>query len=141
MINHKTLVFLILLSLQSAPATAADAALSAAYLAGRWSESGKEGCSSARAGYVIFRDNRTVEAGNGDVISAVGFWELGDDQVTVHLLVSPSAGGGGGHPFYQQRYYYQYMSPHIISLQQDSFQFTHDTGAAAGKTKTLTRCP
>ena len=141
MINHKTLVFVILLSLQSATATAADAALSATYLAGKWSEGGKEGCNSERASYVIFENNRTLLAGNGEVISAVGFWELGDDQVTVHLLVSPSAGGGGGHPFYQQRYYYQYMSPKVISLQPDSFEFTHDTGAAAGKTKTLTRCP
>jgi hypothetical protein len=141
MINHKTLVFLSLILLQSATATAADAALSAAYLAGKWSESGKEGCSAERAGYVTFDNNGTLVAGNGEAISAVGFWELGDDQVTVHLLVSPSAGGGGGHPFYQQRYYYQYMSPHIISVQSDSFEFTHDTGAAAGKAKTLTRCP
>ena len=59
--------------------------------------------------------------------------------MTVHLLVSPGS-GGGGHPFHQQRYYYQYMSPQILAIQADSFDYTQDTGAEAGEKKTLTRC-
>jgi len=138
----KTIAFFIALTLQGATSLAAEAVLSSDYLQGKWSEGGKQGCASERAGYVIFHNNRTLEAGYGQTVSAVGFWELGEGTVTLHLLVSPSTTttSGGGHPFYQQRYYYQYMSPKMLSLQADSFEYTHDTGAQAGEKTTLTRC-
>ena len=140
MTHIKTVLFLVVLSIQSATvAVAADAALSASYLEGKWSDSGKQGCTSEHASYVIFHGNRTVQAGQGKSVSAVGFWEMADDTVILHLLVSPST-GEGRHPFYQQSYYYQYMSPKILSIQPDSFDFTRDTGVQAGKKETLTRC-
>jgi hypothetical protein len=140
MTHIKTVLFLIVLSIQSATvAVAADATLSASYLEGKWSESGKQGCTSEHAGYVTFNNNRTLQAGQGKSVSAVGFWDLADDTVIVHLLVSPST-GEGRHPFYQQSYYYQYMAPKMLSIQSDSFDYTHDTGAQAGKKETLTRC-
>ena len=51
--------------------------------------------------------------------------------MTLHMLGSPS--GGGVHPFYHQRYYYQYLSPKLLGLQADSFEYTPDTGAQAGE--------
>lgn len=139
MTGIKTAFFFIVLTLQGATSLAAEAVLSSDYLQGKWSESGKQGCTGDLAGYVIFNNNRTLEAGHGQTVSAVGFWELGEGNVTLHLLVSP-ASGGGGHPFYQKRYHYQYMSPKMLSLQADSFDYTHDTGVQAGEKRTLTRC-
>jgi hypothetical protein len=138
MTHIKTVLFFLVLAFQGTTLLAAEAVLSSDYLQGKWSESGKQGCTSDRAGYVIFNNNRTLEAGYGNMVSAVGFWELGEDTLTVHLLVSPA--GGGGHPFYQKRYYYEYMSPKILSLKSDSLDYTRDTGAQAGAKQTLTRC-
>jgi len=139
MTHIKTVLFFIVLTLHGATSLAGEAVLSSDYLQGKWSESGKQGCTSDHAGYVIFRNNRTLETGHGQTVSAVGFWELGDDTVTLHLLVSPTT-GGAAHPFYQARYYYQYMSPKMLNMRSDGFDYTHDTAAQAGEKKTLTRC-
>ena len=139
MTQLKTVLFFMVFTLQASVSFAAEMVLSGDYLQGKWSESGKQGCSSESASYVLFHNNRTLEAGRGQTVGAVGFWELGNGTLTLHLLVSP-ARGGGGHPFYQKRYYYQYMSPQMLSLQADSFDYTHDTGVQAGEKRTLTRC-
>ena len=136
----KTALFLIASTLQATNSFAAQAVISAEYLEGKWSESGTQGCASDQAAYVIFNENRTLQAGNGKKISAVGFWEPGEDTVILHLLMSPSGVGSSGHPFYQKRYYYQYMSPKMLSIQADKFQYTFDTGVQAGEKRTLTRC-
>jgi len=135
----KTVLLVIALMLQAATSLAAEAVLSGDYLLGKWSEGGKQGCTSEIADYVIFHNNRTLEAGHGQTVNAVGFWELREGTVTLHLLISP-ASGGGGHPFYQKRYYYQYMSPKMLSINSDSFDYTHDTAVQAGDKRTLTRC-
>ena len=139
MTHIKTLLFLIVLSLQGTASVAAAAQLSASYLEGRWSMGGKEGCSADHDLYVIFHRNGTLEAGRGELVRAVGFWELGDAAVNLHLLVTPSS-AAAQHPFYQSRYYYQYMSPKILAMRADSFNYTSDGGTEAGKQKTLTRC-
>lgn len=139
MTYRKTPLFLILSMLQAATSLAAETVLSGDYLQGKWSESGTQGCTSDQASYVIFSNNRTLQAGHGKTVSAVGFWELAEGTVKLHLLVRPSS-GGGGHPFYQRRYYYQHMSPKMLSIESDKFDYTHDTGVQAGEKRTLTRC-
>lgn len=139
MTHTKALMFLIVLLLQSTASLAAEVKLTGNYLEGKWSEQGKEGCTSVTANYVTFHNDHTLAAGQGDAVRAVGFWEPGDGTVILHLLVSPGT-GTALHPFYQQRYYYQYMSPKILAMQPNSFDFTQDTGAGAGTIKTLTRC-
>jgi hypothetical protein len=61
----KTVLLFIVLSLQGATSFAAEAVLSADYLKGKWSDGGKEGCTSDLAGYVIFHNNHMVQAGTG----------------------------------------------------------------------------
>jgi len=139
MTTIRSALLVIVLTLQAATSLAAEAVLSSGYLQGKWSESGAQGCTSDHAGYVMFHNNRTLEAGHGQTVKAVGFWELGEGTLTLHLLVSP-AGGRTAHPFYQQRYHYQYLSPKMLSLQADSFDYTHDTGVQSGEKRTLTRC-
>ena len=140
MIRVKTIVFFVILSLQGTTSFAAEAVLSGDYLEGVWSDSGKEGCTSDQAGYVSFNNDHTVRVGQGKSVSALGFWELGDDTVIMHLLVSPKR-GGERHPFYQERYYYQYMIPKVLRVQPDSFDYTLDfVDAQVGEKKTLTRC-
>ena len=139
MILFKSALFLILSTLLATNSFATPGVLSGDYLEGKWSESGTQGCTSDQASYVIFNSNQTLQAGQGKKITAVGFWEPGDDTVILHLLISPT-GVGGGHPFYQKRYYYQYMSPKLLSRQADKFEYTLDSGAQAGEKRTLTRC-
>lgn len=139
MTNMKSVLTGLALLLPMTTPGAAEVTLSADYLQGRWSTGGEQGCQSEQVSYVDFHSNHTLEAGKGDAVTTVGFWQLDDDRVVLHLLVSPSP-GREGHPFFQQRYYYQYMSPTILALKADSIDYTHDTGAEAGKTKTVTRC-
>ena len=139
MIQFKSALFFVLSLLSATNSFAAPAVVSGDYLEGKWSESGTQGCTSDQATYVIFNSNRTLQAGHGKKISAVGFWEPGDDVVILHLLVSPS-GVGGGHPFYQKKYYYQYMAPRLLSMQADKFEYTFDSGRQVGEKRTLTRC-
>lgn len=139
MSNYKLLPAFLVLALQSANAFSAEGTLSNEYLQGKWTSGGKDACTSGNASYVIFHQNHTLEAGRGGSVSTVGFWELADEQVLLHLLVAPSP-GREAHPFYQGRYYYQHMSPKVLGMQADSIEFTHDTGALSGQAQTLTRC-
>ena len=135
----KTVLLFIVLSLQGTTSFAAEAALSSDYLERKWSNGGKEGCTSDLAGYVIFHNNRVVQAGIGKSVRAVGFWELSDDTVIMHLLVSPR-NRKKEHPFYQEKYHYQYMAPKILRIQSDNFDYTIESAAQAGEKKMLTRC-
>jgi hypothetical protein len=132
------LVFIALVS-QAGIAFAAEKALSDEYLKGRWTTDGKAGCTSDQATYVVFDTNHTLQAGKGESVSTVGFWQIGGDRVIVHLLVSPEP-GREAHPFFQQNYHYQYMSPKILAIRSDGIDYTYDTGVEAGNKRTLTRC-
>lgn len=139
MMRNKTGLFSIVLLLQSAVTIAAEPKISADFLEGKWSNYGKEGCTSELATFITFRKNQTLEAGKGKSVRAVGFWESNGDNITLHILVSPGS-KTQPHPFYQGRYYYQHFAPRILTVNSDTLEYAEDTGAAAAETQVLTRC-
>jgi len=134
--NIRKLLFLIIPTVLSMPSLAADVRLSQEYLGGKWSSDGKEGCSSIVADYVTFHGNGTLEAGNGAVPKAVGFWTAKGDEITVHLLVAPNE-ADTSNVFYRGRYTYSYLTANVLETRQGAFDMiTGTTGDMVRKTWT-----
>ena len=139
--NYRKLFFTaVVLSFQSAAAFAGDALVSPDYLQGKWGLDGKESCASATSKYVLFRNNGTVEVGRGDQVTRVGFWKITSDNTIVgHTLTAPTH-HEDYHPFFRDSYRYEYMSPQVVSTEQDAFSVIIGSDLEK-KTVTLTRCP
>ena len=135
----KAILIFIFSILQITTLYAAENVFSSDYLLGKWSSGGKAGCASDQATHVVFHDNHTLKAGQGKTVSTVGFWNVVQDRIILHLLVAPSS-TQDAHPFFQQSYHYQYMAPTVLGAKADSIDFTHDIGVDARQSKTLTRC-
>jgi hypothetical protein len=134
----KVFVTAIVLSFHSA-AFADGGQVTADYLAGKWSLDGKEGCSTTASKYVLFRENGTAEVGRGDQATRVGFWKIANNTIIGHTLTAPTQ-REDYHPFFRDSYRYEYMSPQIVSAEQDVLSVT--VGSDLEKeTFTLTRCP
>lgn len=124
---------------QGAVAIAESVSLSAAYLQGLWSLDGKEGCTSEAARHVLFRDNGTLEISRGKQASRVGFWEIANDNTIIgHTLSAPSQ-HEEYHPFFRNTYRYEYMSPQVVTVEQDSFTVMVGTDLEK-ENYTLIRC-
>jgi hypothetical protein len=128
---------LVLLSLHIPATLAQDAKLSPAYLVGKWSFGGSEGCASSD--YALLRENGTLELGAGKTAGMAGFWELSNDTITLHMLVKPRS-VLTQHPLYQDSYYYQYRSAQVLNTRPDTFDINVGVPQAAGTQYTLTRC-
>jgi hypothetical protein len=128
---------LVLLSLLTPLSLAQQSELSPEYLAGIWSLAGPQGCEGRSADYALFRENGTLELGTAGKPRAAGFWEINNDAVIVHLLVSPS--GDQTHSFYQSSYFYQYRTARVLSLRANVFS-VRIGGSDQGEELTLTRC-
>lgn len=128
---------LILLSMHIPTTLAQEARLSPGYLAGTWSLGGSEACGSGD--YVVFRDNGTLEIGRGKTAAVAGFWELNNDAIILHMLVSPQ-GEQGPHPFYQSSYFYQYRSAQVLGTRADAFDVSVGAQQAPGQQYILSRC-
>ena len=135
----KVVLTFIFTILQITTSYAAEDAISGDYLLGKWSSGGKAGCASDMATHVVFHNNHTLESGQGKTVGTVGYWDVAQNRVILHLLVAPSQ-TRDAHPFFQQSYHYQYMAPTVVGVKADSFDFTHDIGVDAGNRRTLTRC-
>jgi len=131
------LALLVLLSMPIPTTLAQDASLSPDYLAGTWSLGGSESCGSGD--YVVLRSNGTLEMGRGKTAAVAGFWELNNDAIILHMLVSPQ-GEQGLHPFYQSSYFYQYRSAQVLGTRADAFDVSVGAQQAPGQQYTLSRC-
>jgi len=131
------LALLVLLSLHIPATLAQEARLSPDYLAGTWSLGGSDACGSGD--YVVFRANGTLELGRGKNAGVAGFWELNNDTLILHMLVSPQ-GEHGLHPFYQSSYFYQYRSARVLDTRADAFDVSVGAQQAPGQQYTLSRC-
>ena len=128
-----------LLSFESLAAGAGNTQISPDYLQGKWSLDGKDGCTSDASKYVLFRNNGTVEVGQGSRVTRVGFWKMTSDNTIVgHTLTSPTH-HEDYHPFFRDSYRYEYMSPQVVSAEQDTFSVTIGSDLEK-KTVTLVRC-
>jgi hypothetical protein len=132
-------VLMFLFAFFAADGSAAELKVSPDYLEGKWVLGEKQSCGSAEADYVIMRRNGTVEMGQGEKVRILGFWELNNDTLTLHMLVSPK-GTKTQNPFYRESYRYQYIAAQVLETRQDSFDVFTGTSVEGGK-QTLTRCP
>jgi hypothetical protein len=135
----KPFMFMFLLAFLVTDARAADVKMSAEYLEGRWVLGEKQACGSGDAGYLLVRKNGTVEMGKGGSARMVGFWKLDNDNLTLHMLVSPQA-GGEQNPFYRQSYQYQYVTAKVVEMKPDAFGVIVSTNIEAG-IQIVSRCP
>jgi hypothetical protein len=70
-----------------APATAVSAAtLSPEYLEGRWTTGTVEDCARAEHEQTVFRKDGTFATEHGGKALAVGFWQVDDDRIEMHIL-------------------------------------------------------
>lgn len=130
------------LALQSVFSHGDEAAvLSPVYLQGTWSLDGKEGCGAGSARYVLFRNNGTLEVGQGAQAQRVGFWRIINDAIVANTLTAPNV-TEEYHPFFRDSYRYEYVAPRVVKTGAESF--TIEIGSDLEKEKQqveLTRCP
>ena len=136
--NVRRLLFLAIFTLFGTPSFAADVTLTPEYLSGKWSMGGKEGCESGAAGYVIFHGNGTMEAGREATPMSVGFWSAKDDEIMMHMLVSP-AKSDESNVFYRGKYSYSYLGANVLETRQGAFDIMMGTSIDMVR-ETMTKC-
>ena len=132
-------VLMFLLAFLASGGHAAEVKVSSAYLEGKWVLGEKQACGSGDAEYLLMRRNGTVEMGKGGSARIVGFWEVNNDDLTLHMLVSPET-VTGQNPFYRESYRYQYVTAKVVEMKPDAFGVIVTTNVEAG-IQTLSRCP
>jgi len=137
--SKKPFIFTFLLAVITAGTSAMDAKVSPDYLQGEWVLGEKQDCKSVNAKYLMMRKNGTLEMREGGLAKMVGFWELDNDNLTLHMLVSPGT-STGENPFYRDSYRYQYVTAKVVETKSDAFGVIIATNVDAG-IQTLSRCP
>jgi len=135
----RSFILMFLIAFFATGSRAAEVKVTADYLEGKWILGEKQACESSDADYLIMRGNGTVEMGKGAAARIVGFWELDNDNLTLHMLVSPKT-AKGQNPFYRESYHYQYITAKVIETKPDAFGVIVSTNVEAG-VQMLTRCP
>ena len=115
--------------------------LSADYLYGRWVID-EQNCSSPDSEYFEFRKNGTFESTRRGETEIVGFWELNEDILKLHMVTSPAffddihralVGFKGQYNYFQVRMV-------IFNTDQNSFEAFGVLGDEI-KRATAERCP
>jgi hypothetical protein len=132
-------VLMFLFAFFAANGSAAEVKVSSEYLEGKWVFGEKQGCGSSEADYMIMHKNGTVEMGQGETVRILGFWDLDNATLTMHMLVSPK-GTKVRNPFYGDSYRYQYITAQVLETRPDAFGVILGMNVEAG-VQTLTRCP
>ena len=79
-----------------------------------------------------------MDAGEGAVPKAVGFWSIKDDEIIVNLLVAPQE-SDTSNVFYRGRYTYSYLTAKVLETRQGAFDMISEITGDMTK-KTLTKC-
>ena len=134
----KQVILLAITTLLSGIALATDVALVPLDLGGKWVWGEKKDCESGVAQYMTFSDNGTIELGKGYAPTAVGFWTLKDNTISIHILVTPGE-TDDSNVFYKGRYTYSYATAEILEASEGLIEIiTGTTGDT--KRSTLTKC-
>jgi hypothetical protein len=131
---------LVVLSVFWAPwANAGD--LSADYLRGRWVID-EQNCSSSKSEYLEFRKNGTFESTRTGKAEIVGFWELAEGTVTLHMVTSPAffVDLDKGLREHEGAYHYFLASLVIFNTQDTGFEAVGMIGSQVKRVKAA-RCP
>jgi len=141
MICKRAVVVFTLAAMQSAASFAGEVTISPEYFHGMWSLGGKAGCGSSNVDYVLFRQNGTLEVGQGGRVHRIGFWTTVNDTLVANTLTAPLE-TEESHPFFGDSYRYEYVAPKIVGAEQDTFTVSIGSDLEKEKRKaTLTRCP
>ncbi len=134
------IIAIAVLSFHNAAAVTGGTPLSVDYLLGAWSLDGKEACGSADYRYVQMKKNGTLEVGQGNHVTRVGFWNImNEDIIVAHTLRAPTQ-GEEYHPFLRDTFRYERMAAQVLSIEPDAFSIS--VGSDLDKQGfTLTRCP
>jgi hypothetical protein len=137
--TNRPIVLIFLIAFSATDGSASEVKVSPEYLAGKWVLGEKQACGSTQTTYIIIRGNGTLEIGRDATARAVGFWELDDDALTVHMLVSPGS-TEARNPFYRENYGYQYLTAKVLEAQENTFKVISSRNVEAGA-QMLSRCP
>ena len=99
----------------------AEAAVGKDYLVGTWSLEGSDRCQVAGAEHAEFRADDTMTLGRGGPADAVGFFEISDKRLDLHLVASPHR-ISVELPEHAGRYDYGHLAVFVFDAEQDSFE-------------------
>ena len=138
--NIKVAAFVVLV-FQSVVSHAGEITIPADYLYGRWSFDGKAGCGSSEAGYVLIRENGTLEVGRSGQVNRIGFWRVSGDTIVANTLTKPTE-RDPYNPFFGDTYRYEYVTRRVVKADRDSFTVVMGSDLEKQKRQlVLTRCP
>jgi hypothetical protein len=121
--------------------TAAEAAtLSADYLVGRWTTGGVDACTRAEHERTVFRADGTFATERGGKAVAVGFWQVEDDRLDLHVLASPAAIEPGLQEHVDGGYGYVRIKALTFDLAEDAFRMVQSAGGEL-QGLNVVRCP
>ena len=98
----------------------AETTLGTDYLVGKWSLEGGDRCQAVGAEHIEFRADDTLTLGRGGPADAVGFVELSDNRLDLHLVASPHRITGALDQ-YKGLYDYGNLAVFVFDAQPDSF--------------------
>ena len=132
-----TATMLVLLSIFFVPR--ADAGNpSAEDLHGRWAIDAED-CSSPDSEYMVFRSNGTFENTRTGQAEIVGFWQLDEDTVDLHMVTSPAYFNDlhGGLKDFEGIYNYFHAKVIIFNNKKDSHEAIGVIGNEVKRMKTV----
>lgn len=115
--------------------------LSADYLAGRWVIDEKS-CSSSRSEYMEFSKNGTFVNTRTGKAEIVGFWELAEGMVIVHMVTSPAFFDDIHDDLrdFEGSYHYFQANLAIFNIQDKAFEAVGMIGSQVKRAKAV-KCP
>ncbi len=119
--NRTSRITLALLAGMVSTGALSEATVGKDYLVGKWSLEGADRCQVAGAEHVEFRADDTLTLGRGGPADAVGFFELSDNRLDLHLVSSPHRITDALHQ-YKGRYGYGDLAVFMFDAEKDSFE-------------------
>ncbi len=109
------------------------------YLEGTWGVGGTDACGAEATEQITFDANGTFTTVQGDKPTAVGFWQLTDDKLDLHMVSSPAFFDDQLQPFTGQ-YTYYYAQALLFDIEDQTFRMVaYMAGQLRGAD--LGRCP
>jgi hypothetical protein len=109
------------------------------YLTGTWGIGSLEACGAPTTELITFDASGSFGAAQGGQPTGLGFWQLNDDQLDLHMVSSPAFFGDHLQPFSGQYGYYRVQAL-LFDIQEHAFRMVaYMNGQLRGAN--LVRCP
>jgi len=109
------------------------------HLVGTWVIGGADACDTAGSEHFVFNADGSFSTVQDGQPTAVGFWQIEDDQLDLHIVSSPASFGEHLAPFAGQYGYYHLNALLFDATQQTLRMVASLDGELRGAN--LTRCP